>query len=99
MSGVVAFFSPIDSRSQLILCGNFLIYLFLLASERRDIERAYRLLESFHQTVHDLGDTDQAQAKSLLRAATLRIDSFFTQAAQIMRHGGDGSAQIPDLIP
>ncbi|PFH56702.1 hypothetical protein XA68_16117 [Ophiocordyceps unilateralis] len=79
------------ARSHLILCGNFLIYLFLLAWERRDIERAYRLLESFHLTVHELHDYDNVQAKSLLRAATLRIDSFFTQAAQIMRQGGEGT--------
>ncbi|KAF4595082.1 fungal specific transcription factor domain-containing protein [Ophiocordyceps camponoti-floridani] len=79
------------ARSHLILCGNFLIYLFLLAWERRDIERAYRLLESFHQTMHELHDYDNVQAKSLLRAATLRIDSFFTQAAQIMRQGGEGT--------
>ncbi|KJZ78658.1 hypothetical protein HIM_02049 [Hirsutella minnesotensis 3608] len=79
------------ARSQLILCGNFLIYLFLLASERQDIERAYRLLESFHHIIHELGKNESLQAKTLLRAATLRIDSFFTQAAEIMRHGGNGA--------
>lgn len=82
---------PLDARSQLILCGNFLVYLFLLAWERRDIERAYRMLECYHQTIHELGECDNLQAKTLLRAAMLRIDSFFSQAAQIMRHGGDGA--------
>ncbi|PHH62266.1 hypothetical protein CDD82_2024 [Ophiocordyceps australis] len=80
------------ARSQLILCGNFIIYLFLLASDRGDIERAYRLLEAFHQSVHELGDSDHVQVKTLLRAATIRIDSFFTQAAQIMRNGGNETA-------
>ncbi|GJN86449.1 hypothetical protein PLIIFM63780_010029 [Purpureocillium lilacinum] len=79
------------ARSQLILCGNFLVFLFLLASERRDIERAYRLLESFHGTMHALYDVDHVQINTLLRAATIRIDSFFSQAAEIMRGGGDGS--------
>ena len=80
-----------DARSQLILGGNFLVFLFLLASERRDIERAYRLLESFHGTMHALYDVDHVQINTLLRAATIRIDSFFSQAAEIMRGGGDGS--------
>lgn len=79
-----------DARSQLILCGNFLVFLFLLASDRRDIERAYRLLESFQQTVHALWDVDHVQVNTLLRAVTIRIDSFFTQAAEVMRSGGDG---------
>ncbi|UNI15875.1 hypothetical protein JDV02_002362 [Purpureocillium takamizusanense] len=79
------------ARSQLILCGNFLVFLFMLASERRDIERAYRLLESFHGTMHALWDVDHVQINTLLRAATIRIDSFFAQAAEIMRSGGDGN--------
>lgn len=49
------------------------------------------MLECFHQTTHELGEGNNLQAKTLLRAAMLRIDSFFTQAAQIMRHGGDGT--------
>ncbi|KAJ6440558.1 Zn(II)2Cys6 transcription factor [Purpureocillium lavendulum] len=79
------------ARSQLILCGNFLVFLFMLASDRRDIERAYRLLESFHGTMHALYDVDHVQVNTLLRAAAIRIDSFFAQAAEIMRSGGDGN--------
>ena len=80
-----------DARSQFVLCGNFLVFLFLLASDRQDIERAYRLLESFHQTMHGLWDPDVDQVTTLLRVAKLRIDSFFTQAAEVMRRGSDGN--------
>jgi hypothetical protein len=37
--------------AQLILYGNFLIYLFLLAYTPYDIESAYQLLETFHQSL------------------------------------------------
>ncbi|KAM0193040.1 hypothetical protein ACHAPA_004003 [Fusarium lateritium] len=75
------------ARSQLILCGNFLIYLFLLASEPRDIEAAYRLLEKFHQSLQRLGDTEDVAAKVFLRPVILRIDSFFMQATELIKHG------------
>ncbi|KAF4454108.1 hypothetical protein FALBO_15885, partial [Fusarium albosuccineum] len=75
------------ARSQLILCGNFLIYLFLLASEPRDIEAAYRLLEKFHQALQRLGTTTDKAAEVLLRPVILRIDSFFLQATELIKHG------------
>ncbi|KAJ3534912.1 hypothetical protein NM208_g7347 [Fusarium decemcellulare] len=76
-----------DARSQLILCGNFLIYLFLLASEPRDIEAAYRLLEKFHQALQRLGSTTDKAAEVLLRPVILRIESFFLQATELIKHG------------
>lgn len=76
-----------DARSQLILCGNFLIYLFLWASEPHDVEAAYRLLESFHQSLQRLGNTQNVAARLLLRPAVLRIDSFFIQAAELIKQG------------
>ncbi|KAL2817643.1 fungal-specific transcription factor domain-containing protein [Aspergillus granulosus] len=74
------------SRSQLILCGNFLIYLFLLATEPRDIEAAYRLLESFHNSLQRLGGTPNVAARLLLRPTMLRINSFFAQATELITH-------------
>ncbi|ODA83685.1 hypothetical protein RJ55_02200 [Drechmeria coniospora] len=85
------------ARSHLILCGNFLVFLFLLAWDSSDIERAYRMLESFHSTVHALWDEEYVEVKALLRVAIIRIDSFFSQAAQIMRNGGEAS--FPSLPP
>ncbi|PTD13373.1 Uracil permease, partial [Fusarium culmorum] len=75
------------ARSQLILCGNFLIYLFLLASDPRDIEAAYRLLEKFHLSLQRLGATEDTAAQVFLRPVILRIDSFFMQATELIKHG------------
>ncbi|KAI1053614.1 hypothetical protein LB506_012477 [Fusarium annulatum] len=75
------------ARTQLILCGNFLIYLFLLASDPRDIEVAYRLLEKFHSSLQRLGGTDDIAARVFLRPVILRIDSFFMQATELIKHG------------
>ncbi|KAF5667675.1 hypothetical protein FCIRC_9833 [Fusarium circinatum] len=75
------------ARTQLILCGNFLIYLFLLASDPRDVEFAYRLLEKFHGSLQTLGATDDIAARVFLRPVILRIDSFFMQATELIKHG------------
>lgn len=74
-----------DARSQLITCANFLIYLFLMASERTQIESAYGLLESFVDSAKALKATGTPEANIFLRPAALRIESFFIQAADIMR--------------
>ncbi|KAL7936487.1 permease for cytosine/purines, uracil, thiamine, allantoin domain-containing protein [Trichoderma chlorosporum] len=73
------------ARSQLILCGNFLIYLFLLASDQRHIAEAYQLLQDFHQGLKRLSETTHKPGRLLLRPARLRLDSFFRQAATILR--------------
>jgi hypothetical protein len=78
-----------DARSQLILCGNFLIYLFLLASDQSHIEAAYQLLQDFHHALKRLGETTHKPGRLLLRPVRLRLDSFFRQAATILR-GNDG---------
>ncbi|KAF5611922.1 uncharacterized protein FSUBG_1949 [Fusarium subglutinans] len=75
------------ARTQLILCGNFLIYLFLLASDPRDVEFAYRLLEKFHGSLQTLGATDDIAARVFLRPVILRIESFFMQATELIKHG------------
>jgi hypothetical protein len=76
-----------DARSQFILCGNFLIYLFLLATEPQDVETAYKLLQSFQQTIQRLQSTGHLAAKLMLRPTILRIDSFFIQASELIRNG------------
>ncbi|KAH0489557.1 hypothetical protein TgHK011_009980 [Trichoderma gracile] len=73
------------ARSQLILCGNFLIYLFLLATHQQHIEAAYQLLQEFHHSLKRLGETTYTPGRLLLRPVRLRLDSFFRQAATILR--------------
>ncbi|KAF3056693.1 Transcriptional activator protein [Trichoderma lentiforme] len=104
--GFVQFISHLDksnmvgfwgryARSQFVLCGNFLVFLFLVASERGDIEHAYSLLETFHQAMNGLWDVSNEEVTALLRAAKDRIDSFFSQAAQVIRRGTtDGGVTI-----
>lgn len=79
-------FVLLDARSQLTLCGNFLIYLFLLASTPTQVHSAFALLESFHDSLQRLREwaIDDASL-ALVRPVALRIYSFFTQAARIMR--------------
>ncbi|KAI3556415.1 hypothetical protein CABS01_03812 [Colletotrichum abscissum] len=75
------------ARSQLILCGNFIIYLFVLATEPGDITSAFKLLESFHDTLQRLKRHVDSISELLLLPVSLRIDSFFTQAADRLRGG------------
>lgn len=58
-----------------------------MASEQKDVERAYRLLESFVDSAHALKAAGTVEANIFLRPAALRIESFFLQAADIMRRG------------
>lgn len=87
-----------DARSQLILCANFLIYLFLLASDARDIEVAYEMLETFQHWLHSLEKMECEHARLFLRSARLRIDSFFTQAAELIKHGGNEAYADPATV-
>ncbi|KAJ9646860.1 hypothetical protein H2204_000552 [Knufia peltigerae] len=74
-------------RSQLILIGNFLIYLFLLSSNPEQVRATFRLLERFHESLQRIGEYVDEESVCLIRPVALRIDSFFTQAAKIMRRG------------
>ncbi|KAL3477643.1 fungal-specific transcription factor domain-containing protein [Aspergillus californicus] len=81
------------ARSQLTLCGNFLIYLFLLAPSPGQVHSAFELLGSFHESLQRLREwADDDASLALLRPVALRIDSFFLHAARIMRNGM-GSSQ------
>ncbi|KID85814.1 Transcription factor, fungi [Metarhizium guizhouense ARSEF 977] len=73
------------ARSQLNICGNFLIYLFLLASEPEDVAAAYQLLEKFHVSLQKLNNMADMTSRLLIRPVALRIDSFFIHAPQIVR--------------
>ena len=62
--------------------------MFLLTSEPRDIETAYQLLETFRDSLQCLDASLQGPAKLLLQPIRLRINSFFAQAASLIRQGG-----------
>lgn len=79
-----------DTRSQFILCGNFLIYLFLMATDPRDVQTAYRLLEQFHQSIQRFGNIGDEATKPMLRPVMVRIESFFAQASELIQHGRVG---------
>ncbi|KAI1619080.1 fungal-specific transcription factor domain-containing protein [Exophiala viscosa] len=74
-------------RSQLILIGNFLIHLFLVSSNPEQVHLTFRLLGRFHESLQRIGELVDEDSVQLIRPVALRIDSFFTQAAQIMRRG------------
>ncbi|ATY64120.1 Zn(II)2Cys6 transcription factor [Cordyceps militaris] len=84
-------------RSQLILCGNFMIHLFIVASGPDDIRVAHHVLLSFHQSLQRLAATQYYVGKLLLRPVALRVDSFFSQAGEIIRRGGHGYWQLDSL--
>ncbi|THC95823.1 hypothetical protein EYZ11_004693 [Aspergillus tanneri] len=87
-------FWPRHTRSQLILCGNFLIYMFLLAYTPHDIEAAYRLLESFQQSLQRLETAESIDGRLVLRPVTLRINSFFAQASDLLKGASSSSTSI-----
>ncbi|KAL2852084.1 fungal-specific transcription factor domain-containing protein [Aspergillus pseudoustus] len=83
------------ARSQLTLCGNFLIYLFLLAPSPDQVHAAFELLGSFHESLQRLREwADDDPSLALLRPVALRIDSFFLHAARIMRNGMDSQGIV-----
>lgn len=80
------------ARSQLTLCGNFLIYLFLLAPSLEQVNAAFELLSKFHESLQWLREwADDDASLALLRPVALRIDSFFLHAARIMRNRMGGT--------
>ncbi|KAH8591718.1 fungal-specific transcription factor domain-containing protein [Bisporella sp. PMI_857] len=85
------------ARCQFIICGNFLIYLFLLATDPCDVEAAYRLLEKLQQSCQRLANTNNPAARLLLRPIMLRIDSFFTQAAELIKNGRSTVVESPGI--
>ncbi|KAG5926182.1 hypothetical protein E4U53_003135 [Claviceps sorghi] len=86
------------ARSQLILCGNFLVYLFLMAADRAHIETAHKMLEEFRVKVNRLSLTDHTPTKAMIRATRIRTNSFFAQAAAVMRHGPEASITEPITV-
>ncbi|KAK8930205.1 hypothetical protein VCV18_002874 [Metarhizium anisopliae] len=66
--------------------------------EREHIEAAHRMLETFRVKVNNIADTDHVPTRALIRATTIRTNSFFSQAAAVMRHGPEASITEPITI-
>ncbi|PTB65679.1 hypothetical protein BBK36DRAFT_1169381 [Trichoderma citrinoviride] len=54
-------------------------------TDQQDIEAAYQLLQEFHHSLERLGETTHKPGRLLLRPVRLRLDSFFRQAATVLR--------------
>lgn len=87
--------NKVDARSQFLLIGNFFVYLFLSSSDAEQVQRTFALLEQFHESMQRISDLVHEESVHLIRPLALRIDSFFTQAAQIMR----GTPTTPSSDP
>ncbi|KAF4996678.1 hypothetical protein FDECE_12330 [Fusarium decemcellulare] len=73
------------ARSQLVLCGNFLVFLFLVAPTPDKVQETFQLLERVYSGLKRCRDmADNEEAVALLRPALLRVETLFTQAARIM---------------
>ncbi|KAK6225717.1 thiamine transporter [Colletotrichum tabaci] len=73
------------TRSQLVLCGNFLIYLPLLASDVADMTLAFRPIEGFHGLLQRLKSQFDPASELLVLSVSLRIELFFLQPADQLR--------------
>lgn len=69
-----------------------------MASEADHIGAAHRMLEGYRAKVNKMADTAHVPTKALLRATTIRTNSFFAQAASVMRHGPEASIKEPITI-
>ncbi|KAJ6438448.1 hypothetical protein O9K51_09040 [Purpureocillium lavendulum] len=83
------------ARSHFVLCGNFLVYLFLTAPTPDEVQSTFRLLESVHTSLKRLRETaGNEDAVALLRPVVLRMDTLFTQASRIMSSGSTDLREI-----
>ncbi|KAK2756054.1 fungal specific transcription factor domain-containing protein [Colletotrichum kahawae] len=73
------------ARSQLILCGNFIIFLFLQQPKSLDLQSAWTLVQTLHSSLHRLESEADDVAKLLIRPVLLRIESLFSQGPELIR--------------
>ncbi|KAI8295953.1 ncs1 nucleoside transporter family protein [Colletotrichum sp. SAR11_240] len=73
------------ARSQLILCGNFIIFLFLQQPKSLDLQSAWSLVQTLRSSLHRLESQADDVAKLLVRPVLLRIESLFSQGPELIR--------------
>ncbi|KAH9227663.1 hypothetical protein K456DRAFT_1775036 [Colletotrichum gloeosporioides 23] len=73
------------ARSQLILCGNFIIFLFLQQPKSLDLQSAWSLVQTLRLSLYRLESQADDVAKLLIRPVLLRIESLFSQGPELIR--------------
>ncbi|KAG6156894.1 hypothetical protein E4U11_005434 [Claviceps purpurea] len=69
-----------------------------MAADRAHIESAHKMLEDFRVKVNRIAMTDHIPTKAMIRATTIRTNSFFAQAVSVMRHGPEASITEPITV-
>ncbi|CAG8959687.1 hypothetical protein HYFRA_00001592 [Hymenoscyphus fraxineus] len=79
-------FWPRYSRSNLIVGGNHLVYLFFCASTETQVAKAYEMLQKYQDILNKASKITDWSTIGLIRPSLLRTDSFFRGAAEGIRH-------------
>ncbi|CZR60691.1 uncharacterized protein PAC_10587 [Phialocephala subalpina] len=81
-------FWPRHSRTNLILAGNHLIYLFFCASTEAQVAKAYSMLEKYRDILREMAKSADWSTIGLIRPSLLRTESFFHGAAEGIKKAG-----------
>lgn len=74
-----------ESRTNLIISGNFLIYLFFCAATQAEVTKAYNMLQRYRDLLRSLAKSADWSTIGLIRPSLLRTESFFHGAAEGIR--------------
>jgi hypothetical protein len=77
-----------DARTNLIIAGNHLIYLFFCASTEAQVAKSYSMLEKYRDILRSMAKTADWSTIGLIRPSLLRTESFFHGAAEGIRLAG-----------
>lgn len=78
----------IDSRTNLIIGGDFLIYLFFCASTEPQVTQAYEMLQQYQESLQRMASLSDWSTIGLIRPTLLRTESFFHGAAEGIKLAG-----------
>lgn len=81
-------FWPRHSRTNLIIAGDFLIYLFFCASTEEQVAKAYDFLQKYQDLLRAMAKASNWSTIGLIRPTLLRTESFFHGAAEGIRLAG-----------
>ncbi|KUJ15951.1 uncharacterized protein LY89DRAFT_735093 [Mollisia scopiformis] len=81
-------FWPRHSRTNLIVAGNHLIYLFFCASTQEQGTKSYGMLEKYRDILRNMAKAADWSTIGLIRPSLLRTESFFHGAAEGIRLAG-----------
>lgn len=80
--------TTLDCRTNLIIGGNHLIYLFFCASTESQVAKAYELLQTYQEILTLAAKNSDWSTIGLIRPSLLRTESFFHGAAEGIRLSG-----------